>query len=107
MPMDAYVSSWVKSLQFALSLYLYPYLVYASSEGSISVSREIHMFFFIICYLFLKFGHLKKIFQKNHQRVKQLDPDQVQHFVMPDLDPKALHWLSADTSRQRVDVLHL
>ena len=47
----------------------------------------------------------KKIFQNTIRVPNSLDPDQVTHFVGPDLGPNCLQRLLADdTSRQRVTV---
>ena len=46
---------------------------------------------------------LSFFFQEYHQSVKQLDPDQAQHFVGLDLIPNCLQRLSADdTGWQRI-----
>ena len=55
---------------------------------------------------FFKINSFIKFFHDHYQNVKQLDPDQVQHSVGPDLGPNCLQRLSADdkvsTSKERV-----
>ena len=58
-------------------------------------------FFYLL--MFFKFNFFEKFFHEYHQSVKNLDPDQAQHFVGPDLGPKCLQKLPADdTCKQRV-----
>ena len=46
--------------------------------------------------IFFKIIFLKKFFQKYHQSVNSLDPDQARYFVGSDLGPKCLQRISAD-----------
>ena len=58
--------------------------------------------------LFSRLTFCKKAFRNTIRVSNSLDPDQVQHFVGPDLGPNCLQRLSAeDTSGQRVKALIL
>ena len=61
-------------------------------------------FCFLLCRLliFFKINFFKTFFQKYHQIVKHLDPEQAGHVVRPDLGPNCLQRLSADDTGSRV-----
>ena len=58
----------------------------------------------LFCHLLIfSKSFFENIFQEYHQSVKQLDPDQARHFVVPDLGPNCLQRLSTDdNSSERV-----
>ena len=62
--------------------------------------------FFVICGFSLKLTFSRKSFRNTIRVSNNLDPDQVRHFVGPDLGPDCLQRLLADakvaTSRERV-----
>ena len=58
--------------------------------------------FFCHPLIFFKINFLKNSCRSTVRVSNSLDPDQVQHFVGPNLGPNCLQRLSADDTRQRV-----
>ena len=54
------------------------------------------MYFFVVCCFFIKINFFDKMLSGIPFSIKQLDPDQVRHFVGPDLGPNCLQRLLAD-----------
>ena len=61
---------------------------------------------FVVCRFFSNLTFSKNSFRNLISVSNSLDPDQAQHYVGPDQDPKCLQMLSVDdTSRQSVNYL--
>ena len=60
------------------------------------VNRVILHAFFMSAKFYFKINFFENFFQEKHQSVNSWDPDQVQHFVGPGLDPSCFLSIPAD-----------
>ena len=71
------------NIPFLFSAYAGLYQIYSLVFGYFS-------WFYVICYIFFKINFFEKTLRNTISMSNGLDPDQVQHFVWPDLGTNCL-----------------